>query len=198
MHRQMTDRNLVNQIPEADHILQISLQESLTLAARLVSFTNCLHYSDAYDPKHLPTVQDRQVSLFFNDLIHFALHIRKIGEITGIKRNVEKLEIFATRNPRSMKTVGLDTVEERRFWILVDRIIHSQNIRLVMTEEAAEAAGFESLDCYADFRGRRFRECIVKSDREGDLRFSIEALVLTFIESIWPIIPVTTSDRGQS
>ena len=170
------------ELPRSEHLLEMSFQEALTAAARLVSFVNSLHYTDR------SIIQDRQIGMFMQDIVHFALHMRKIGELSELKQTHSNLCLIPIKRGREVSPANLITEPIQEFWKIIDRIIHSQSIVVLATDEAEESAGFESFDCMSDFRGRRIRNCLVRSDRGNAFAVSPERLVLTFVELLLPLV----------
>ncbi|MEX0696032.1 MAG: hypothetical protein WEB85_08135 [Dongiaceae bacterium] len=177
------------EISGGKHMLELSAHEAMTSAARLISFTNAVHYSFSSGTEPSP-ILDRQTALCIQDLIHFALHVRKYAELSGRQTMEGTLPLIEVKTRNRPPSQGNNIKYINDFWTITNRIIHSQNISLVSFPDIHDVAGFETFDCLHNFRDLSIRECFVRSDREGTLAVSIEQFVLTFVEKLWPTIDI--------
>src|SRR5205823_1524590 len=97
-------------------LIRHAYDQVVTRAARLVSFSVCPLLPD------WPEIESRQDELAHDDLIAFALHVRRLIETTGIKHKVGNNTVVAFSDRKKQPTPIIK---------VINTIIHHQRIDIM-------------------------------------------------------------------
>lgn len=179
-----TEKKAKREIPYfARGRIRHAYDQVITQAARLASFAACPPLPDG------GAVEERQNALAIDDLIAFALHVRRLIETTGIANKVGKtpVVVFANGTKQSLPIIRV-----------VNTIIHHRQIEILRRKSDMSAPGIDI--SYTDWLEDRKRGhvpvVLTKSDRGGFIAFRIDSFVAAVIEGIVDPVVEHCDDRG--
>lgn len=131
-------------------------------------------------------VYDEQANLAIDDLVSFALHVRRALDLLGAKTQFVGLRLIDGRSPVATKYKDDPTVEtDISFVELLSRVVHSNRLGISVTEAETELTikARKSLFMIRDYYPHHFW---VKSDLPGSFTICIESFVLTYLQEVEP------------
>jgi len=168
--------------PRAHRVIRHAYEEVLTACARLISFsTGAPSVGDG-------PINDRQELLAVEDLISFAIHARRIIEVTGQKSRFRNIEIVFS---------GPQKPQRLRIWKAITYIIHNLNVEIIRDVWSREALLRSVLEVItSNIPNENFPPLVIVTSEEGMIVFPIRELIETFQHKILsPIIDLCSEQR---
>ena len=172
------------------HVAKHAIREAHRRAARLLSFGSSVMYAEH------GSVLNEQSILAIDDLVSFAIHVRRALDVLGAKSQFVDLTLINGRSPVATKYINDPTVEtDISFLELLSRVVHSKRLGISMTEAETERTikARRSLLMARDFYPHHFW---VKSDRPGFFTVCIESFVLTYLQHVEPKLDTLCWEAG--
>ena len=173
--------NKHSQVDEiAPHVVVHAMREALRRAARLLSFGTSVMYADHN------SVFDEQAALAIDDIVSFALHVRRAIELLKARSQFLSLSLETGNGPVANQFIGdTEANGQIRLLDLLGRIVHSTRLGISLTEADTERtrSARNSVIGPPDFYPHHFW---IKSDRPEMYTVSIESFALTYIARVEP------------
>ena len=174
----------------APHIVRHAMREARNRAARLLAFGSCIMYAE-----HNPASRD-QALLAIDDLVSFALHVRRALENLGARKKFRDLKLIIGRSPVATKYIE-DTTEQTdiTFLQILGRIVHSKGLGIALTDAKTNKLVNKNgvFPKVGDYYPHHFW---LKSDKPGDFVICIESFVLTYLREVEPILDTMCWEAG--
>src|SRR5665213_1386665 len=156
-----------DEFPRSQRVMiRHAYNETITLAARLVSFAACPPLPD-WD-----AIEDRQEELATGDLIAFSLYLRRLIETVGIEQELRAMEMpaFEVGGPKRLPIVRV-----------INTVIHHRWIHIVRRKSDTMQVDFKDQASYAAWSAARkegfYPIITVKSDRGSLIAFRVDLMI---------------------
>jgi hypothetical protein len=168
--------------PRAHRVIRHAYEEVLTACARLISFSTGAPSVGGC------SINSRQEMLAVEDLISFAMHARRIIEVTGLKSRFNKIEI---------ELIGAKRPPRIRVLKAINCILHNNTIEIIREVWAREVLFKNIIELMSSEISIGYCEPLaIVNSKEGSIAFLIRELIEIFEQQILsPIIDLCSEQR---